>query len=145
MTVLLSPGISLTKSCFISTNSILYNLSIWLCNLCEIYTMNEKRLWVGTVCVMEGLVGGMYQYDSWVWLILGWRKNEVPSGYLMEEELGGKISLFLHLWEAFSELKDLDNVWVSMSVTPIHTHKSFSTSADTSYSFRANIFATCQS
>lgn len=145
MIVLLSPGISLTKSCFVSTNSILNNLSICLCNLRETCAMNEKRLWVGTICVMEDLLGGMYQYDSWVWLISGWWKNEFPSGHLMEEELGGKISLFLHLWEASSELKDLDNVWVSASVAPIHTHKSFLTSADTSYSFRANIFATCQS
>ena len=46
---------------------------------------------------------------------------------------------------SYSELRDPDNVWVSKSVTPIHTQKSFLTSADISYSFSANLFATCWS
>lgn len=32
---------------------------------------------------------------------------------------------FCGLWEAFCELRDPDNVWVSVPVAPIHTHKSF--------------------
>lgn len=52
---------------------------------------------------------------------------------------------FCGLWAVFSELRDPDNVWVSVSVAPIHTHKSFLTPDDISCTFRANIFATCRS
>lgn len=49
------------------------------------------------------------------------------------------------LWEGFSELRDPDNVWVSMSIAPIHTQKYFLTSAGISYGFKANILTACQS
>lgn len=66
MIVPLSPGIILGPifSCFVSANSILSNLNDCLSNLSESNAINEKRLWVGTVRLMEDLLWGKYQYDS---------------------------------------------------------------------------------
>lgn len=62
MIVPLSLGISLgpNLSCFISANSILSNLNDCLSNLSESNAINEKRLWVGTVHLMEDLLWGKY-------------------------------------------------------------------------------------
>lgn len=97
MVVPLSPGISLGPNlvCFISANSILSNSSDCLSNLIQTNAMNEKRLWLGKVYLIEDLLWGKYQYDSWIWLMSVLGKNKVPNGDLTEEELGGRINSFL--------------------------------------------------
>lgn len=70
--------------------------------------------------------------------MLVWWRNKVPNGDLTEEGLGGRIRCFPWSVGRFSELRDPDNAWVSLSVAPVHARKS---PADILYGFRANVFA----
>lgn len=62
MMVPLSPGISLGPNLafFVRANNILSNLS----DFSATNAVNEKRLWIRTVHLMEDLLWGKYQHDS---------------------------------------------------------------------------------
>lgn len=129
---------------FSAENNILSGLSDCLLNLSETCAMNESLGWNSTSD------GGLIAGEASLWLMLLWLmvpqcKETSPMGSQhRKNEVEGLVNFF-GLWEGFYELRDPDNEWVSMSIAPVDIHKYFHTSSCISYSFKANMFATCQS